>query len=344
MRDLKSITQILAFSFPDLEKSKPVLKKINLTDLPFWLQSSVELYYLPVSEFISIGLISFKKEVTFDQLLMAYRKLMQNFGKVPLLINANSLPAGYRPLFVKFRVSFITNEIIFAPRLFMITNELSRYKKINFIDGFSSEKTLSAFSIKIVSAYLTKIIDKKIKQNDFHKYLIKQESHVSLSKLSLVLKELVEFDFMEIIGKGPEKEFLFKSMDEVWKNLLSCPKSKLILRLIETYFYPMEKNHIIAGEAALVEYTTLSMPQYLTIAINSNLFRELESKRQPLKSQDTCILIQIWKEDPKLFSINGKINPIELYLSMQKIDDERIQIAFDQLLREYGLTIKREEV
>ena len=46
-----------------------------------------------------------------------------------------------------------------------------------------------------------------------------------------------------------------------------------------------------------------------------------------------AVEVEVWNQDPGILGSNGSVDPLSLYLSLRKTDDERIQIALDELMR-----------
>jgi len=340
MKGMHEFIQSFEFLFLPLKEGKFSFQEQDLINFPLWLRSAINLYTLNIlgDNIPEIILIEPKGDQPFDTLINIYRQVSLKCGPGTILI-ANELNPKFRPLLVKFRIPFIyKNKIIFAPQLGLVSNELHKYKeKHPSINATSFDKELHPLSVKLVAAYLCTQIPQQISLKALYQLLITQGVRLSLSKLSKILNELIELGFMEALGRGPHKEFRFKEQKEVWEILLTTNKTKQMSIHYSHYSPKDEQTYILAGESALAEYSDLASPNTLTIAVDSSTFRNMLQKKIPLTHHETEIIIQVWKEDPKLFSINKKINPIELYFSLKDMQDERIQLALKQMLHIYDI-------
>jgi hypothetical protein len=210
-------------------------------------------------------------------------------------------------------------------------------------EGSPVRAELHPLSTKLLAAYLSKQLPQQIPLRELHKTLIKAGATVSPAKLSLVLSELVHADFMKTVGKGPHKEFVFADQKTVWNALAEAEFSPFMRVMYDHYLPPKNDTYILAGESALADFSDLNAPAALTIATTPAVYRQVRAEGVPYGDfGGPGVYIQVWKEDPRIFSLEGKINPIELYLSMREHADERIQIALQKMLSKYGLTLMEE--
>lgn len=89
-----------------------------------------------------------------------------------------------------------------------------------------------------------------------------------------------------------------------------------------------------AGESALSACTMLSPPKIPTYAVLKGCdtvtqFRQVEPRWE---SEEPVCRVELWKYDPRLFAADGRIDPISLAMSLESIDDERIEGALEDYL------------
>ncbi len=99
-----------------------------------------------------------------------------------------------------------------------------------------------------------------------------------------------------------------------------------------------------AGESALSKYSELANPKTLTIGISSKNYQQLGFSSSQKEILNTDIYVQVWKSDPKLFSVDGNLNPIELYFSMREHPDERVQSGLQMMLSKLDLEMEATDV
>ncbi len=103
-----------------------------------------------------------------------------------------------------------------------------------------------------------------------------------------------------------------------------------------------EQEYVLAGESGLSQHSALAEPNLVTKALalaNYNTMNKTTKEQYLADSGAPRAVLQLWKEDPKLFSYSDEntINPIELYFSMREHHDERIQMALEEMLSKLGL-------
>ena len=47
-------------------------------------------------------------------------------------------------------------------------------------------------------------------------------------------------------------------------------------------------------------------------------------------------MLQIWCYDPKILEVDGCVDPFSLYLSFQNENDERIEMALEEMMEKYS--------
>lgn len=336
MNTFKEI-QSLSLIFPEIGEGKYSIKKDELIDFPLWLRKSIDAYLLRLGDPpLELILIKANSDYGFEKILNIYKQLSTRI-KIPILFIMHNLKPKLRPLLVKYGISFIDgNKYIYAPELGVVLRDLNRYHYKEKARKPVFDKELHPLSVKLLSAYLTHQLPKHLTLKFLNQKMIKMGGRFSLSKLSQILNELVKLGYMETHDMGPHKKFVFKDVQKVWEDVISTPKSKMF-RVEYNYHMPEDKSiFVLVGETALAEYSDLAQPNVTTVATSSRNYKKILEKAIEEKAEG---FIQIWKEDPKLFSIEGKINSVELYFSLQNVHDERIQSALEQMLKKYSLAV-----
>ena len=90
-----------------------------------------------------------------------------------------------------------------------------------------------------------------------------------------------------------------------------------------------------AGLSALADYSMLAKPKNMVLAVSQEEWKTLQQKHQfqVLGSPDPQVTeIEIWSYAPSLFGHDGVVDRLSLYLSLQDMDDERVESALEELL------------
>jgi len=94
---------------------------------------------------------------------------------------------------------------------------------------------------------------------------------------------------------------------------------------------------LYAGETALSRYSMLNPPQIPEVAvykatIDKHAMNEVDAK---WSDPDSLITIELWKYDPLLFSFSDKVDPVSLACSLKDLEDERVEMAIDEMMEEH---------
>lgn len=336
---IKKNLKALHYFYPDhLQAYK--LDKNDFKNLPIWVKNSIDVHIVELDQTERIYLLTSKNGLKFDQLLLIHKLVSEEIAST-LLLKADNLPAKYRPLLVRSRIPFIYNdEAIFAPALGLKFNNLKILDVPSKVEIRPTTESLRPISLKIVSGILTGFIDKEFNLKNLHKKLMDQGFRISMGKLGASLKELSENQLLLVQGSGPQKHYICHSRELTWDTLQKA-KFSTFFHSFKTNYLPKEHHlFVYSGETALSTYSNLASPHDQTIAITTQNFKSIykeqaQHKNLDLENQNT---VQVWKENPALFSIDGVMNPIELYFSLVSHPDERVQKSLTEMLFQQGLT------
>jgi hypothetical protein len=340
-RNLKALHSL----YPQAEGEVRRVAMDSIRGLPVWIRGAVEIFELPFLGMPSapLYLVRPKGVLEFEHLARIYRELATKLS-APLLIVADEMPPKHRPLLVKFRIPFVyKDESIFAPDLGLKISRLGALRAEPKLEVKPTAEGLSPFAIKILAGLLTNQLPSEFNLKLLHAFLIKKRFTVSPAKLSPTLNELTQHGLLLAQGVGPRKKYLRASPQEAWAKALNLKLSPFFREVSSNYIPRKKSAYVMAGENALAHYSNLAEPKSATIAMTPGAYRAIYEKAKdtiPYGDFGKSSTVQIWKADPHLFSIEGVLNPVELFLAMRDHSDERIQIELDQLLAPYRLTRK----
>lgn len=170
--------------------------------------------------------------------------------------------------------------------------------------------------------------------------------------ITRVINELTcrELAIAEKVGREKRLSFPLskRALWEAAQPLLQSPVTKRILISLRDYNeYKAQFGGRLAGESALSNYTELADTSISHWAITAakwssisknNEIRVLERKNASElighgRDQDEVVL-EVWAYDPEVIAIDDScVDPLSLWLSLDKSKDERIDIACESLLR-----------
>jgi len=97
-------------------------------------------------------------------------------------------------------------------------------------------------------------------------------------------------------------------------------------------------NFMIAGEESLSHRTMLNEPNNRIRAIYKNHKEYIDPMDfvDPNWYKGKCIEIELWKYNPEVFSYNNEVDVISLELSLQNLNDERVEYELEKMMEDYG--------
>ncbi|MGV8951886.1 MAG: hypothetical protein ACOH2M_12335 [Cypionkella sp.] len=153
------------------------------------------------------------------------------------------------------------------------------------------------------------------------------------SSVSQAVKALEASGLAHSEAQGRARVFaLVDPAPVVWERaqpLLRSPVRQRV-RLLRTNL-PMEVT-LQAGESALAAQTDLADPAEPVYAIASRLWpRRADAKHIPTPDAGTCV-VELWRYAPEAAAVQGLVDPLSLFLSLQDSKDERVQLALQDLM------------
>ncbi len=247
----------------------------------------------------------------------------------------------------------ITNE-----QIVLYYREISRYRRKNLIQNkipFIIED--GQIFLPFLALYLKKLDDVLEKQIDtftpsaqiaYLYFLYNKETIVNTTELSNIfewnsmtasraLNQLYSAKLVtyKIGGKTGRSKYYSRISDpnyfEKGKIFLNSPIKKVV------YVKKEPKGSLIAGLEALSQLSMINPPGHKVRAIyDENLNKnDLEIiKNKDIIKDEKLLELQIWKYNPKIFTKKDIVDPASLYVSLEKENDERIEQALEEVLRD----------
>jgi len=191
----------------------------------------------------------------------------------------------------------------------------------------------SKFSPSTQLAYLYFLYRENVEMNATR---LAKELNFTTMTASRALQHLYEVELLQcrVSGKtGRSKEY--RKIDgplffKRGKEFLCSP----VKQIVNVRHLP--DTSLLAGLEALAQLTMINGPEYSIRAIGQNQFSNMQEAivRDEAMVKDMKLAeLQIWAYDPLLFSVNGHVDPLSLYLSLMDLKDERVDMALEDMLR-----------
>lgn len=159
-------------------------------------------------------------------------------------------------------------------------------------------------------------------------YELADKLSVSYASINRALRWLVTKDLIKQEGVKTKTVQIELSGRELWDKALP-----MLVSPIEQIYYtdaPLE-GQMISGVNALASYTMLNEEPKQCCAISKKDLKVLNISTDKQFGQNE---IQVWKYNPRMFSVSGVVDRLSLYLSLINNEDERIQIELERLINE----------
>lgn len=161
--------------------------------------------------------------------------------------------------------------------------------------------------------------------------------HYTTMSMTRALNELEALGLGKSIRKGKERWFYL--IEKLWEKaepyMQNPVKKRLWVSLGKKSMQTIKRQGVIAGLSALAEQTMLSHPSLPIYALTLQSWKEIVGSDKVLIlpiAEGADIELEVWNYDPKLFAIEGHVDSFSLYLSLKEIQDERVEMALQELM------------
>lgn len=277
-------------------------------------QSSFALIHVGKHE--SFGCVALKKQINL------YEEQLQCNAAYAF----DMITQAQRDALLRNRLPFISlsPEQIYLPFLGVVLNENFKKEKI-----IKTDKMMPATQ----QLFLYMLYEKE-------DYVLKSEAAETLgltrTSITRASEQLLAMGLIEQEKVGKEirmfKKHEPKKMFESAKPYLINPvQKKIVLRTVN-----LEVDILCAGESALSEYSMLGEPKIKEVAVFKGAINKKDIQEVDIRWEDidAIVILELWKYDPFLFSRSGKVDPISLACSLIECEDERVEMAIDEMLEE----------
>ena len=304
--------------------------------LPLFVKS---LYVLYNAELFNqqLILVKYKDEENFSiKQAKIHLEIIRNTKQKKVVLILDSLTSIMRHRLVAKGINFIVpNKQIYLPELL-----------IQFQENFSSIKPKSGTQKLLPLAQLILLYHLLHKDEMIEQYSFKQLAQKFKYTQMAITKAVDNLKQLSLIIVNVEKEKSIRftlARTELWheiekRNLFVNPVFKSVyvdeipnnLKLLQSY------------TSALSEYSDVNPSNQQYLAINKNLFFELEKENGliNINPNEGKYCLEVWKYDPvklieKIETSEPVVDPLSLYLCLRNSSDERIEMALEKLLKKY---------
>lgn len=167
---------------------------------------------------------------------------------------------------------------------------------------------------------------------------------ISKMTVSRAYRELSELGLADVELVGRSSRLVFEAdNDALWQlaqPYVTSPVKKQVWLSREQFNQHRDLFQHSAGEQALAQQGMLAAPKQACYAVSAAdwpSLKNLVSLEEQVGFDEESVLIQLWRYSPSWLDgyadSGGVVDRISLYLSMQSHEDERIDIALDEMMQ-----------
>jgi hypothetical protein len=160
----------------------------------------------------------------------------------------------------------------------------------------------------------------------------------STMTISRAFDELAAAEIGQSPLYGRERHLHFREpKPDIWQRaqpfLHNPVKSRHAIRMTRHRELPGPR----AGLSALAQYSMLAEPQNVVVALSREEWKSLQQQKVVTKvpvDEPQGLSIEVWSYAPGQFAGDGLVDRLSLYLSLRETNDERVEAALDQMMRD----------
>lgn len=290
-------------------------------DMPIYIRGLYDLYKLTLiqNEYI---VLKQKHEIPKMANLKKHIEIVSKLSELPIILCSETITPLLRSNLIKNKIQFIIpGKQLFIPYSGIVLNE--RYTPI-----YEKRERFSAIGQLL---FIALCYNRELANNSYTQIAI--QLGIDKMSVSRATRELHDFGIINVIKTGNAK---FIELDADGKELFNKGKSFLITPVQKTILTYEDnlKAKITSGLSALSSLTMLS-ENTKTFAAKKTTRNNIEELSAEYKDEDGVCRLELWKYTPELFAADGIVDFISLYASLMDIQDERVQIALDEMEENY---------
>jgi hypothetical protein len=315
-----------------------LIEKDELDKLPMFINEAYKLYSMPLfnKDFL---LIELKNEEAFStQQLEKHGDLIKKVFHKKIIFMLPNLAAYNRKRLIEKGINFIVpDKQLFLPELLIDLRESDfkpRAKQKN-------DKLLPSAQFLVIYHILHRYNDWKIENHSFKE--IAKKLHYTAMAITNAIESLKYHEVVTVEGEK-EKYIKFKlDRHELWGylteyNLLINP----VLKTVYVDELPKDTYMLHTNASALPEYTNLNPSKQKYYAIEKTIFYGLQKNNTLVNINDYegNYALEVWKYNPytlveEMANDLSVVDPLSLYLSLKDNQDERIEMALEQIIENF---------
>ncbi|MCF7939661.1 MAG: hypothetical protein K9L68_13775 [Spirochaetales bacterium] len=291
-------------------------------NLPLLLREQYSFYVIRLSDSDHLIFIENQENRNTPAVISKHCKMLTQYWTGGIIYSKNTLSSTDRTRLIQAKIPFIIPEKqLYLPFL-----------GIDFKEIFPPEKRKS---VKLSPSAQLLLLGKLYEKSWIKQSPSRMSEDIGMSNMSIgrAFSELELHNIASVRTIGKEKKLEFYSHGQnLWESSLSLLKSPVTSS--ETVTFQSNNELIISGESALSRYSMINEPSIPTFAVLNRAKNTLIQTYTMEKDFNKDMIIQKWSYDPRILSMNRIADPLSVYLEFKDSDDERIEEALDDLIKD----------
>lgn len=297
-----------------------------LEPLPYYLQDRYELLPLQLlGQPITLACVKAPKTLAAQQQAQHTARLRELL-QTPVIVALPQITAGERKQLIAHGIAFVVPaKQLYAPQLGLILTE--RF-------GTAPRQHQAQASPATQALLIHFLVNEKASET-WHPFEAAARLGYTAMTATRAVRELVQFELFELEARGRAKHLkLTGTRRELWQKAKPYLRSP-VQRTLWTYDQRIQQAapQRWAGESALARTTMLNLPEQPAIAMTAEAVQQARQRGIAFEPHETAdgVAVQVWRYAPDLLAQSDTVDPLSLWLSLQDSQDERVQMALDEL-------------
>ena len=308
---MKNINELVSYLKDTLHISIGISNnKLNFTkSIPLAIKNNYDIYNIKLQNIDTVFLSTNEENV---RSIKKHLNLFEQSLSIPIVLHIGHISNSTKRYLIENGIPFVSEQSIYLPQLLIHFNDFNeKYKNIK-------NKKLS----KLAQTILISLISNKQNQININDSAV--IFNVTKMSTSRALKELADFEYLEVKHIGRGKEYFLKYSIDIEKLFIELKNPVMDSVYIKFDDLSYFNKKVLTSFSALSRYAniTSNKPIY---AIEKDYFNKIIKKDNQITIYDkeydnNLIQIELWRYNPQLTN-EDLTDPISLYLSLKdKID------------------------
>ncbi|MGM0431379.1 MAG: hypothetical protein ACQEQU_01555 [Spirochaetota bacterium] len=291
-------------------------------NLPLLLREQYSFYVIRLSASDHLIFTENRENRNTPAVISKHYKMLTQYWTGGIIYSKNTLSSTDRTRLIQAKIPFIIpKRQLYLPFIGIDLKEI-----------FPPEKKKAG---KLSPSAQLLILGKLYEKSWITKSPSRMSEDIGMSNMSIgrAFSELELHNIASVRTIGKEKKLEYYSHGQsLWESSLPLLKSPVTSS--ETVAYQNNNDLIIAGESALSRYSMINEPSIPTFAVLNRAKNTMIQTNALEEYFNKEMIIQKWSYDPRILSMNGIADPLSVYLEFKNSDDERIEEALEDLIKD----------